>query len=507
MNLTTIGKKIGRYPYEILLIIIIGFHYVAILHTNSFLDGVSPNDLVDMSMNTIQTAALKSANLPVFYLFEFLVKVLYLSDTIIKALIALFCLLVISLSVYRICILLFKSGLSGILAVVLFLYSSLFFAPLFSNMNFIDDSNPDALSFAFLILGILLWVRQRYVLSSLFFGFSFDCHPILPIGCITAFLVYQLVHIRTVKIRTLAFSVLTFLITTLPVTWSILRSMMALRMFSSTLLDKELVWKYIAFAQPQSAFLDIIPGFHYGIALYFSSMLMLLIFINYSDGGLRRRYCAVFSIILTVFVLTIFEIVNSRYLRMVSLYNLWLHRFLSYGSLMNYVVLAGGCFCILNKKLVNRILCMCLFFLLVYSVFSSKLSLNVYATYWANHFYILELTIIYFIYNLFIFIRDLRPKQATLTVDLSFLMSSIIYFFYLSTYDRFKPADQITGLFQWGNVLTFLKMVLYKQFLYPLIHGFQNGFYILLLCMAILAGVALIVWIRERAKPLSEIVK
>jgi len=469
--------------------LILMLHCGAILYTNSFLDGANIVDFVDMRSNTIQTAALSSANLPVFYLFEFLVKVLHLSNAAIKIMIVVFCLFGISYSVYKICVHIFKSELSGILAVVLFLYSSLFFAPLFSNINFIDDSNPDALSFTFLLLGVLFWVKNRYLVSSMLFGFSFDCHPILPIGCILAFYIYQLVYYRTVRIRNISLSVAVFTVVTSPVIVSILKSMLSLRLFAGSVLDGEMVWKYVVYAQPQSAFIDIIPGIHYGMALYLSAFLILLMFINWGDVELRKQYSVVFFVIFTVFAITILEIMNSRYFRIIPLYNLWFHRFLSYGSLMNYIVLAGGALCVIKRGLFNSILRNCLFLLVVYSIFSYMNTKDLYMTYWANHFYILEVVVIYYVYNFVASWRRSGLKLAETLLNVPFLAGALTYLIYLSVYDRFKPADQIVNLFQWANIKRFFEVISYEQFQYPAQYEFEKGFYVLLGCL-ILVGIA-----------------
>ncbi len=130
--------------YEIFLVLLIVFHYGGILYTNTFLYGAEISDFVDLRSSTIQTAALKSANLPVYYLFEFLYNGLGFSNEFIKAFISLFCLVIAVFSIYKIAIHIFNSELSGILSVILFLYSSLYFSVLFSNSSFIDDANPDA---------------------------------------------------------------------------------------------------------------------------------------------------------------------------------------------------------------------------------------------------------------------------------------------------------------------------------------------------------------------------
>lgn len=485
----TLTARMYAHSYEIILALILLLHYGAILYTNSFLDGANIVDFVDMRSNTIQTAALNSANLPVFYLFGFLVNTLHLSNTAIKMVIVFFCLFGISYSVYKICIHVFKSELSGILAVGLFLYSSLFFAPLFSNINFIDDSNPDALSFTFLLLGILCWIRGRYLLSSMLFGFSFDCHPILPIGCILAFYGYQLVYFKTVKIRSIMLSVMMFVVVTSPVLLSILKSMISLRGPGSSVLDGETVWKYVAFAQPQSAFIDVIPGFHYGMALYFAAFLILLMFMNWGDVKLKRQYSAILFIVFFVFAITILEIANSRYFKVLPLYNLWFHRFLSYGSLMNYIVLAGGAFCVIRNGLVNAILRRCLFLLLIYSFFSYMNTKDLFMTYWANHFYILEVVIIYYVYNFVVTFKrnTLRPGQIALNVF--FLAGAFVYLVYLSTYNRFKPADQILGLFKENSFTRFFEVIGVEQFQYPAQYEFEKGFYVLLGCL-ILFGIA-----------------
>jgi hypothetical protein len=297
------------------------------------------------------------------------------------------------------------------------------------------------------------------------------------------------VYFKTVKVRNILLSVVIFVVVTSPVLLSILRSMVSLRGLGSSVLDGGMVWKYVAFAQPQSAFIDVIPGFHYGMALYLAAFLVLLMFMNWGDVNLKRQYSAILFIVFIVFAITVLEIANSRYFKILPLYNLWFHRFLSYGSLMNYIVLAGGAFCVINNGLVNTILRRCLFLLLVYSFFSYMDTKDLFVTYWANHFYILELVIVYYIYNFVVSFRRNRLRPREIAINVFFLAGSLVYLIYLSTYNRFKPADQIVGLFTKENFMRFFEVIGAEQFQYPAQYEFEKGFYVLLGCL-ILFGIA-----------------
>lgn len=485
MDRLNIYEKFNTYIYEIFLISIIVFHYGGILLTNSFLAGANISDFVDLKSNTIQTAAFKSANLPVFYLFEFLYKGLGLSNELIKAVVTLFCLVVISFSIYKITLCVFDNKLSGILAVILFLYSSLYFATLFSNLNFIDDANPDALSYSFLMLGIFYWLKERPNLASIFMGLSFGCHPILPIGFIVTFFMYQLISYKRIGARSIITTLLLFLIVTLPVTFGVVKSVVFVTGGAGAQgLDAELIWKYVRFVQPQSAFIDVVPQFHYGLSLYFSSFLLLLLLYNYGDTVQRERYSKLFLLVFTVFALTMFEILNSYHFRIISLYNLWLHRFMTYGSVITYIILAGGAFCAVREDRVNNFLRICLFLLLCFSIFARELRSDLYMTFWANHFYILEIVIIYYLYNLYNSYSKNELPFKVLTINLVFLAGALICFYHIAVYDRFRPQPPFLGLFQWDNIRLFLKVVFYGQFEYALTYNFYQGFYVLLACSA-----------------------
>lgn len=486
MDRLNIYERFNAYIYEIFLISIIVFHYGGILHTNSFLTGADISDFVDLKSNTIQTAAYKSANLPVYYLFGFLYKDLGLSNEFIKAVVTLFSLVVIVFSIYKITLYVFNNKLGGVLAVILFLYSSLYFAVHYSNFSFIDYSNPDALSYSFLMLGIFYWLKERYKVSSIFMGLSFDCHPILPIGLIIASFTYQLINYKKIEIKNIGTSILLFLVVTLPVTFSVIK--VSVFTISKEMiiqeLDAELIWRYVRFAQPQSAFIDVIPQFHYGLALYFSSFLFLLLLYNYGDKAQREKYLKLFLLVFTVFALTVFEILNSYHFKIISLYNLWFYRFMTYGSVITYIVLAGGAFCTIRENRINGFLKIGLFLLLCFSIFAQELRADLYWTFWANHFYILEVVMICYLYNLYNSYSKHELSSKILMVNLAFLAGTLIYFYYIAIYDRFNPQPYSFGLFQWKNIKLFLKVVFYRQFEYALVYNFYQGFYVLLACLA-----------------------
>ena len=485
MDRLNIYEKFNTRIYEIFLVMIIVFHYGGILYTNSFLSGANIFEFVDLKSNTIQTAAFKSANLPVIYLFEFLYKGLGLSNEFIKAAVTLFCLVVISFSIYKITLCVFDNKLSGVLAVILFLYSSLPLAVLFSNRDFIDDANPNALSYSLLMLGIFYWLKERPNLTSIFMGLSFGCHPILPIGFIVTFFMYQLISYKRIGARSIITTLLLFLIVTLPVTFGVVKSVVFVTGgVGAQGLDAELIWKYVRFAHPQSAFIDIIPQFHYGLALYFSSFLLLLLLYNYGDTAQKEKYFKLFLLVFAVFVFTIFEILNSYHFRIISLYNLWLHRFMTYGGVIIYIILAGGAFCTIRENRTNNFLRVCLFLLLCLSVFAQELGADLYMAFWANHFYILEIVMIYYLYNLYNSYSKNELPFKVLTINLIFLAGALICFYYIAVYDRFKPQPPFLGLFQWDNSRLFLKVVFYRQFEYAWTYNFYQGFYVLLACSA-----------------------
>src|SRR3989338_5321306 len=162
--------------YDVFLIGIIVLYFGAKLYINEHIWGVDIGDMVDLKSNTGLTAAFRIANLPVNYLLGFLYKTLGLSSEFIKAMIALFGIATITICIYKISLSTFENKRGAILAVVLFFFSSLYFSV--SEAKPIGENNLTTLCFSFLMLGILYWLKDRYVLASLFIGLSFDCHPI-----------------------------------------------------------------------------------------------------------------------------------------------------------------------------------------------------------------------------------------------------------------------------------------------------------------------------------------
>jgi hypothetical protein len=480
-----IFQRLNTYIFETLLVLILILHYGGILYTNSFLSGSEISDYVNLKSNTIQTAAYKSAHLPVFYVFEVLHKGLGLSSEFTKALIAFLSLVVIGFSIYGITLCVFNTKLGGVLAVSLFLYSSLYFHVLFNRLNFIDDSNPDALAYSFLMLGLLCWLRERGNLAVIFAGLSFDCHPILPIGFILVFLTYQLVNYKRIGVKQVFTTLLLFLLITLPVTFSILKStVFVMKGLTTQELDAELIWRYIRFAQPQSVCIDVIPTFHCGMALYFSSFLILLSLYNHGDSAQKERYLKLFLLLFTILATSLFELLNSHYFKIIFLYNLWLHRFMSYGSVITYVILAGATFYTIYEGRVNELLRKGLFLLLCFSVFAQDVGSKSYPTFWAIHFYILEVSIIYYLYTFYNdYSKNLLPRKL-LVVNLIFLAGALVYLYYIATYDRFSPQTPLLGLFKGDNLARFGEVVFYKQFQCTLTHKFHKWLNFFLACGA-----------------------
>lgn len=489
MNMLSNYKKINSYIYEIFLVLIVISHYIGILHTNSFLAGADISDFVALKSDTIQTATLKSARLPVYYLFEFLYNGLGLSNEFIKAALSFFSLSVIVFSIYKITIYVFNNKLGGILAVILFLYSSLYFSVLFSNVNFIDDANPDALSYSFLMLGIFYWLRERFKISTIFMGLSFDCHPILPIGFLTVFFTHQLINYKRIKLKNIVASLLLFLVVTSPVIYSVITtSVGTITSIITQKIDSELVWKYVKFAQPQSAFINIIPGFNYGLSLYFSSFLLLLLLYQQGDKVQKEKYFKLFLLVFTVFAFTIFELLNSYYFKIIPLYNLWMHRFMCYGSVTAYIVIAGSAFYTMPENKASSFLRICLFLLLCFSIFAQELDADLYMTFWAGHFYILEIVLIYYLYNMGLSLFKNKISFKALALHLVFVSWTLVYYYYIALYDRFNPNQAFFYMFDLENFKLFLEMIFYRQFKYAWVYDFYQGFFILsacLLCFAI----------------------
>ncbi len=284
-------------------------------------------------------------------------------------------------------------------------------------------------------------------------GLSFDSHPILPIGFIIAFFLYQMMNYRKFTIRSFIAPVLIFLVVTLPVTFSVIKSVVFTIQGSVTHeLDAELIWKYVRFAQPQSAFIDIIPQFHYGLSLYFSSFLLLLLFYNYGDEIQKAKYSKLFFLLFTIFIFTIFEILNSYYFKIIPLYNLWLHRFMTYGSVITYIILAGSSFYVIRENKNNSFFIIGLFFLLCFSVFAQELGADLYTIFWMNHFYILAAAIGYYFLNFYYaYFRSKLPFKV-LAVNLIFLLGTLIYFYHIATYDRLSVVQSLSKSYAVWNM-------------------------------------------------------
>jgi len=457
-------EKVRKYRYEIILFIIIIFHFSAIFHTNAYLTGADISDYVDMKSASAQPAAFKSANLPVFYLFSFLYKTLGIPNDYIKAIIAFFCLTVIVWSIYKITITVFENKLAGLLSVVLFLYTGLFFGIHYSTVWIIDNSNPDALSFSFLMLGILYWLNDRYRLSSLFLGLSFGCHPILPLAFIILFFLYMLLDIRRKPVKELAVSVALFIMVTFPVTLSMLKVVFfTIHGSVKQALDADLIWRYVRFLQPQTVFIDTIPMFHIGIALFFSTILLLVIFINTSEPARKRKFIKILSLLVTILLFVFFEILNSYYFKIIAVYNLWFFRYLTYGSTMCYIVLAGAAFYRIKDGWFYSSISICLLFILFFSVMAGDIRAGRAAALYYCHYYLFEIAFICFLYFIYQCITQKDAPAIMWTVNIALILAAFMYLFYLSVFNPFSPERNLLTFFQLKNMLLFIDKLFYKQ--------------------------------------------
>ena len=105
----------------------------ASLYTNAYLFGMTietMSNLIDASIADPINESLNSANLPSMYVFYFLYKYLGLSDEFVKIGMILLVAAVEIVAIYQITVLAFESKTSAILAIILLLFSSLFYSPL-----------------------------------------------------------------------------------------------------------------------------------------------------------------------------------------------------------------------------------------------------------------------------------------------------------------------------------------------------------------------------------------
>ena len=440
--------------YDVFLIGIIVLYFGAKLYINEHIWGVDIGDMVDLKSNTGLTAAFRVANLPVNYLLEFLYKTLGLSSEFIKAMIALFGIATITICIYKISLSTFENKRGAILAVVLFLFSSLYFSV--SAAKPIGENNLTTLCFSFLMLGILYWLKDRYVLASLFIGLSFDCHPIYPIALILVFFAYSLIRYKIVTLKTVVLSLFVFLITTSPVTFSVAKSaLFTVKGSASGTPTPELIWRYIRVAQPEMAFVDIRPEFHMGFSIYFASFLLLSLFYVYGGKTQREIFIKLFLLMLTTISFGIFDNLNSYHFKIITVMNLWLNRFTSYGSMMAYVILAGMATYTISPTKINRVLQIWVFLLLCFSVLYK-------GPLWLIHFLILETVLVYFIYN---FIRTRRElSYKALTFNIGLLSAALAYFYYLAICHEYPTGIPFANVFSLDGEALFFQAFLYHQF-------------------------------------------
>jgi hypothetical protein len=456
------------------------------LYTNAYLCGMplsTMSNLVEVQTVDYTHESLNSARLPGIYVFHLLYKYLGLSDESFKICMVLFVLAVEVVTIYQIALLAFESKTSAILAVLILLFSSLFYS-VGAPKPFVEN-NLAALSIVLVVLATLLWLKENYVLSALIVGFSFDCHPIYPLAFILTFFSYLIIRYRTISARTVISALALFLLVTLPVTLSVVKSaLFVVKGLAVENLDPELIWRYIRVAQPEHAFFDIKPEFHIGFSIYIASFLLLSLFFLQGERAKQGIFLKLFLLTLVTISFHLFDNLNSYYFKIIPLFNLKLARFTSYGSVMVYVTLAGAVTCTLNHTGVNRILQTLLFLLLCFSILNPFL--GPYASLWITHLLILEVVIIYYLYNLF-HIRG-RLSSKLLTLNLVLLAISLIYFYYLVLFNQKTHNIAFVDFFTLKKVEAFFKTFFQVHFelkvnenVNLVKNGVSEAFYILLI--------------------------
>ena len=404
------------------------------LYTSTYLFGLPVDtmcNLIDEKATDHINESLNSANLPSMYVFYFLHKYLGLSDAFVKIGMVLLVAVVGIVAIYQITVLAFESKTSAILAIILLLFSSLFYS-VAAPKPFIEN-NLAALSIVLTVLATLFWLRESHKLSALIIGFSFDCHPIYPLAFILTFFSYLIIRYKTISARTVIASLAVFLLVTLPATLSVAKSaIFVVQGVATESLDPELIWRYIRVAQPEHAFFSIKSEFHLGFSIYIASFLLLSLFLIQGERAKQKIFLKLFLLIFVTISFNLFDNLNSYYFKIIPLFNLKLARFTSYGSMMVYIILAGAVTYTINSSRVNKILQILLFSLLCFSIFNP--CIRPYSSLWINHLLILEVVIIYYLYNLYHARENLAFKIVAFNAAL--LAVTLVYFYYLVLFNE-----------------------------------------------------------------------
>lgn len=432
--LKTLKDKFNVDFYCIFILTLILLLWGASLYTNAYLFGMpveTMSNLIDARAADHVNESLNSANLPSIYVFHFLYKYLGLSDEFVKISMILLVAAVEIVAIYKIAILAFDNKISAILAVIILLFSSLFYS-VGAPKPFIEN-NLAALAIVLTVLATLFWLRENHKLSALIIGFSFDCHPIYPLAFILTFFSYLIIRYKTISARTVIASLAVFLLVTLPVTLSVAKSaIFVVQGVATESLDPELIWRYIRLAQPEHAFFGIKPEFHLGFSIYIASFLLLSLFLIQGERAKQKIFLKLFLLIFVTISFNLFDDLNSYYFKIIPLFNLKLARFTSYGSTMVYIILAGAVTYTINSSRVNKILQILLFSLLCFSVFNP--CMRPYTSLWINHLLILEVVIIYYLYNLYHARENLAFKIVAFNAAL--LAVTLVYFYYLVLFNE-----------------------------------------------------------------------
>lgn len=421
--------------YQVFILGLILFFWFGKLHTNAHLFGMpisTVSNLVSAESADSANAALSSANLPGYYIYHILYKYFGLSDAFVKAFVILFAAVVAFIAIYRISAVVFRNEASGIFALIVTIFSSFYYST--GAPNPLLENNLATLSVTFILLSILLWLKGSYKLSALIIGFSFDCHPIYPIAFIIVFFLYLIARYKTVSVKTIVLSFLIFILVTLPVTYSVIKSVFfVFGGVADKAFDAELIWRYIRFAQPEHAFIDIKPEFHIGFSIYIASLLFLsLFYMKEEDKFSKEVFLKLFVLVLTVCFFSIFDNLNSYHFRIIPLFNLKFSRFASYGSMMVYIVLTGAVTHAVRSAKINNIIRLWIFLLLVIAIVNPRST--PFLSYWLNHLFILEAVIIYYLYNYFHAGQKLPLTAAATGVVL--LVLSVLYFYYIVLFSK-----------------------------------------------------------------------
>lgn len=472
----TLKDKFKINLYNVFILGLILFFWVGKLHTNTHLFGMpisTISNLVSAEYADSANAALSSANLPMYYIYHILYKYFGLSDGFVKAVVILLAAVITFISIYRISILTFKNNASGIFAVIIMLFSSLYYST--GAPNPLLENNLATLSTMFVLLSILFWLKGNYKLSALIVGFSFDCHPIYPIAFIIILFSYLIVRYKTISLKSIILSFSIFILVTLPVTYSVIKS--ALVVFNGLAykaFDSQLIWRYIRFAQPEHAFIDIKPEFHIGFSIYIAALLFLsLIYMKEEDKFSKEVFLKLFILIVTVCMFSIFDNLNSYHFRIIPLFNLKLSRFTSYGSMMVYVILSGAVTYAVRSTKVNKIIQLWIFLLLAISIIN-PIS-NPFLSYWLNHLFILEAVIICYVHNYF-HVRNKSALSVTAIGAIIFAIS-VLYFYYLVLFNKDTHNMPVADFFTGREFGKFWESLLDMHFNLKYVGNIQTSFF------------------------------